>query len=208
MKRFICTVSALVLCLMCLVSCAVRFEYVDGQLVNGKTKEKYNALPMGFEPCGVGEAYGEFGAFTLYRLTDLDGNELEPETWLTEEYSGSATTVFLNESIPLPSFKDMSFDACYLCEEDVSVISFATVTDSDEINGMISALDTEEGVFWTGKDVTASYTLKFYSTEYPAVFYSVDYYITESGNFLHNKANNVYVEIGDMLSEYVTAEAE
>ena len=208
MKRTICTAVAVILCLLCLTSCAVKFEYVDGQLVNRKTKEKYNALPMGFEPCGVGEAYGEFGAFTLYRLTDLDGNELAPEMWLTEEYSGSATTVFLNESIPLPSFKDMEFDVCYLCEEDVSVISFATIDNSDEIKKIISALDGEKELLWTEKDVTGSYTLKFYSAEYPAVFYSVNYYVTENGNYLQDKGSDVCVEIGDMLSEYVAAEDE
>ncbi|MBE6562174.1 MAG: hypothetical protein E7660_00390 [Ruminococcaceae bacterium] len=208
MKRFICALAALLLCITCLASCAVKFEYVDGRLVNGRTKEEYNALPMGFEPCGVGEAYGEFGAFTLYRLTDLDGNEMDPEIWLTEEYSGSATTVFLNESSPVPSFRDMTFDVCYLCEEDVSVISIATIESSDEIKEIISALDGEKELFRPEKDVTASYTLKFYSAEYPAVFYSVDYYVTKSGNYLHDKASDTCVEIGDMLSEYVVVEDE
>ncbi len=208
MKKYICIFAALFLCLACLTSCAVKFEYVDGQLVNGKTKEKYNALPIGFEPCGVGEEYGKFGEFTLYALTDLDGNELPPETWLTEEYSGSATTVFLNEDISLPSFREMTFDVCYVCEEDVSVISIAAIESPEEIGEIISALDSKSEILWTGKDVTASYTLKFCSAEYPAVFYSLGYYTTENGNYIYDRATDTYAEVGDMLSEYVISENE
>lgn len=206
MKKLLSALVLITVCLMCLTSCTVKFEYADGQLVNKKTNERYNALPIGFEPCGVGDPYGEFGEFKLYCLMDLDGNQLPPETWVTEEYSGSATTVFLNESLPVPAFRDISFDICYICEEDQSVISVAAIESSDEISALISSLDNESDILWPRNDIISSYTLKFYSLEYPAVFYSVNYCITESGNLIYDRATDTCVNIGDMLSEYVSAD--
>lgn len=208
MKKFFCFLAVITACLICLTSCSVKFQYVDNQLLNKKTNEKYNALPIGFEPCGVAGEYGKFGEFTLYRMTDLDGNEADPETWVTEGYAGGATTIFLNEKIPLPSFSEMTFDVFYICEEDQSVISIATVENEEEIDELVSALEDESEVLWPRNDIISSYTIKLYSTEYPTVFYSLNYCVTESGNFLYDRGSDICVDIGDMLSEYVSAENE
>lgn len=208
MKKFLCFLAVITACLICFTACSVKFEYEQNQLVNKKTNERYNALPIGFEPCGIGEEYGKFGEFVLYKMTDLDGNEAEPELWVTEGYAGGATTVFLNEKIALPVFSEMSFDVFYLCEEDQSVISLATVESEEEITELVSALDGESEVLWPRNDIISSYTIKLYSTEYPTVFYSLNYCITESGNFLYDRASGTCVDIGDMLNEYVTAENE
>ncbi len=206
-KKFLCFIAVVTACLICFNSCSVKFEYVDNQLLNKKTGEKYNALPIGFEPCGVGEEYGKFGEFILYKMTDIDGNEADPELWVTEGYAGGATTVFLNEKMPLPSFTEMNFDVFYICEEDQSIISIATVENSDEIAELVSAFEKDNETIWLGK-ADYTYTVKLYSAEYPAVFYSLNYYVTEDGNFLHDRGSDTYVNVGDMLSEYVVTENE
>ena len=188
--------------LFVLSSCGkVSFEYRDGGLVNKKSDEIYNALPVGFEPCGVGDEYGKFGEFSLYRVVGINGEEISDD-WITEEYSGSATTVFFNGEIP--SFRDINYDVCYICEEDANVISVAQTENREIIDGILSSLDKDEKALWPRTDLLASYTLKLYSTEYPAVFYSLVYCICESGNYIYDRASGSCVEVGGLLAGLVS----
>ena len=197
--------AALLLCtLLLLVSCGeVKFEYTDGGLVKKGSNEIYNPLPVGFEPCGTGDKYGKFGEFTLYRVVGLDGAEMS-EDWITEEYSGSATTVFFKGTVP--SFREIAFDVCYVCEEDTGVVSIATIDDGKLIEEIVSSLDGEEKALWPRTDIISSYTLKLYSEEFPAVFYSLVYCVCDSGNYIYDRAENNCVGVGALLTSYVSAE--
>lgn len=197
----------LLICTVLLVSCgSVKFEYTDGKLVNTKNGDTYNALPTGFEPCGVGDVYGEYGAFALYRVQTLDSEEMSPDMWLTEEYAGNATVVYLSASEPILSFRDMSFDRCYVCVEDENVMSIATIEGKENTETVISALDSGNTALWPRLDLISSYSLKFHSDDFPAVFYSLVYCVCDSGNYLYDRASNTCVEVGDLLSEWVETE--
>lgn len=187
-----------------LVSCGtVKFEYTDGGLVEVGTGDTYNALPVGFEPCGIGEEYGKFGDFTLYRVVGLNGEEIS-ENWITEEYSGSATTVFYKGDVP--SVADIDFNVLYICEEDTGVVSVATIDDTEIISDVLSSLKTCDQALWPRTDIKGTFTLKLYSENLPAVFYSMIYCVCESGNYLYDRADNICVEVGSLLSSYVTAD--
>ena len=197
----------LLICTLFLVSCgSAKFEYTDGKLVNTKSGDTYNALPAGFEPCGVGEVYGEYGAFALYKVQTPEGKEMAPDMWLTEEYAGGATVVYLSTSESVPSFRDMSFDRCYVCVEDENVMSIATIEGKENTDMIISTLDSENTALWPRLDLISSYSLKFHSEDCPAVFYSLVYCVCNSGNYLYDRASNTCVEVGDLLTEWVEAE--
>lgn len=199
MKKIISALLAVSM-LMILTSCAAKYEYVDGGLVKKGSDIKYTALPVGFEPCGVGKKCGRFGEFSLYRVTGINGEEISDE-WMTEEYSGSATTVFTSADVP--AFREMSFDVCYVCEEDTGVISVSSITDREEIEAVISALDSPDKALWPRSDLISSYTLKFYSEDHPAVFYSLVYCVCESGNYIYDRAEKNCVAADETVSSYI-----
>ena len=92
MKR----VTALLL-LLTLLLCACSKEAVytfekDGTLTD-KSGNAYYSAPVGYEPTNQGDKYGKIDdaiGETLYQVGDLD-----PEDYLTGEYSGGATSFFL-----------------------------------------------------------------------------------------------------------------
>lgn len=200
MKKIVAVLTLLSVLLM-LTSCGiVKYEYTDGGLIKKGSQDVFHALPIGFEPCGIGEKCGEFGEFSLYRVLGLNGEEISDE-WITEEYSGSATTVFYKGNIP--AFREIEFDVCYICEEDTGIVSVATIQDENEINKVISSLDNNEKALWPRNDISETYTLKFYSQDFPAVFYSLTYCVCESGNYIYDRAEQNCVNVGDLLSDYI-----
>ena len=58
----------------------------------------------------------------LYKIGELSEKE-----WLTTEYSGSATLVFYNADIVLPTLSELKCDTVFICEQDVNTYSVATV---------------------------------------------------------------------------------
>lgn len=204
MKRAVTLFLVLTLFAFTLASCnTIEFEYADGGLVKKGTNELYNALPIGFEPCGIGDGYGKFGEFTLYRVVGLNGEEISDD-WITEEYSGSATTVFYKGEVP--TAESIDFDVFYICEEDTNVVSVAAIDDKEVISEMFSSFETCNQALWPRTDISETYTVKFYSEDLPAVFYSMVYCVCESGNYLYDRANNICVNIGSLISTYVTSE--
>ena len=201
MKKIVSAILVLT-SLFLLASCGmVNFEAVGGGLKHKKSGELYYALPVGFEPCGVGKEYGRFGEFTLYRVVGINGEDI-PDDWITEEYSGNATTVFHKGDVP--SFRDINYDVCYICEEDANVISVAQTEEKEVIDAILVSLDKEEKALWPRTDLLASYTLKLYSTEYPAVFYSLVYCICDSGNYIYDRASGNCVDAGNILAGLVS----
>ncbi len=113
MKR----VTALLL-LLTLLLCACSKEAVytfekDGTLTD-KSGNAYYSAPVGYEPTNQGDKYGKIDdaiGETLYQVGDLD-----PEDYLTGEYSGGATSFFYSVDIDLPALWEMNPSLCYLCQ--------------------------------------------------------------------------------------------
>lgn len=192
------------ICCLFMTSCGtVKFEYKDGMLVNTKDKSTYNALPTGFEPCGVGKAVGEYGAFTLYTVLTPSGDEMPTDVWLTEQYSGNATTVYLSSKENVPSFRKIQFDKCYVCIEDENVMAVAEIDGKENIDAIISSLDTSSRALWPRTDIVTSYSLKLHSESLAPIFYSLVYCVCESGNYLYDRASGVCVDVGGLLEDAV-----
>ena len=149
------------------------------------------------EKCAVKD-----GAFDLYVMTDPEGTPVSSDEWMSGEYAGAATTVYYREGISLPSFEKIDYSKCFICKEDESVISFATIEDKELIGKLISGAAS-------GKEMTmldepaATYTLKFYSEEYPALFYSVDYLIFDHASYLFVRDGKTYADVTGLIDDLI-----
>jgi len=199
--------AALTLCMFFFTSCGDSLEqyvYKDGKIVSEDSSKSYIAAPMGFQPCGVGQKCAvRDGAFDLYQVQDINGKNISVDEWMTEEYAGSATSVYYRDTLTLPSFSEIDYDVCYVCEEDTTVVSIATIEDKDIIGTLISRIANGDSSFPTLDEPTTVYKLKFYSAEYPSVFYSIDYLIFEDGAYLFNRGTRTYAEASSLIDGYI-----
>ena len=176
------------------------FTYADGKITS-EDGASYTPAPMGFQPCNAGKKCAVRDKyFDLYQLLDLDGKAIPKEDWLTEEYAGNATSVYYGDGIELPDFTEIAFSRCYVCEEDETV-SFVSDTDDRALIG--SLIDRiANGKDSTGRldDSKYTYTLKFYSEDYPGIFFSVDYIVYDDGAaYLYSICNKKWAEATGML---------
>ena len=213
MKRFLSLALALIL-VFSLASCKkiVKMEYTEAGDLEGENGVLYKYAPLGYEPTVQGREYGLIEGVMeekLYRIGDED-----PESWLTTEYSGSATLVFYNADMTLPTLLDMGCDTIYICEQDVNTYSIATVggedskdTDGDRkvIKALVDALsDTEsENEIWPRGDAKETFRLKMYSEKYPAIYYSLTYAVCSGGNYVYDRVTKRCVNVGDLLVPYL-----
>lgn len=170
----------------------------------------YKYAPVGYEPTEQGEEYGLIeGAMEekLYKIGDMD-----PALWLTTEYSGAATTVYYSEDITLPALSELSPELCYICEQGEQTYSIYTFGSSEGedvvIEELIGALYDEEAEpeIWPRGDADETYMLKFYSEEWPAIYYNLVYAQCESGGYIYDRASKKCVAVGDILNGYIENE--
>ena len=177
------------------------YTYSDGKISSGD--KTYISAPMGFQPCGVGEKCAvRDGAFDLFTLLDLDGKAVPVDEWMTEGYAGAASSVYYREGLTLPAYTEIDYDAMYLCREDVNIISIATVTDGELIGKLIALMKNGASLVMLDEPV-ATYTLKFYSAEYPAIFFSLDYLVYEDASFIFNRGQKTYAEVTGLLDSFI-----
>ena len=178
----------------------------DGTLV-ARDGAVYKYAPVGYEPTEQGEEYGLIEGILeekLYKIGDMD-----PQLWLTTEYSGATTTVYYSETIDLPELSELSPELCYICEAGENVYSVYTLGESDGegeiIEGIISALydETTEPEIWPRSDATETYMLKLYSEKWPAIYYNLVCAHCEGGGYVYDRASKKCVAIGDILNGFI-----
>ncbi|MBQ7669998.1 MAG: hypothetical protein IJS45_04675 [Clostridia bacterium] len=204
MKKYISFVLALVFAALVLSSCGAKdlnFVYADGKISSGDAT--YICAPMGFQPCQVGEKCAtRDGAFELYEIKDRDGNAVPTDEWMTEEYAGDLTSIYYREGkVNLPEYSEIDFDTVYVCEEDETVVYVTEITDKELISTLIDALHTGATSVMLDEP-TETYSLKFHSKNYPAIYYSVKYLIYEDGAYLFSRGTKTYANIGTLLDGY------
>ena len=204
MKKYTALFLALVFCALIFSSCGSKgsnFIYADGKISSGDAV--YICAPMGFQPCQVGEKCGtRDGAFELYEVKDRDGAPVPTDEWMTEEYAGDATSIYYREgSVDLPEYYEIDFDTVYICEENETVVYVSEITEKEFINTLVDALKNGETTVMLDEP-TAAYSLKFYSKDYPAIYYSVKYLIYEDGAYLFSRGTKTYANIGTLLDGY------
>ncbi|MBE6587495.1 MAG: hypothetical protein E7647_03665 [Ruminococcaceae bacterium] len=216
MKRILALTLAVIFLLLGFASCSDKEKTVkaayneENQLVadNGVV---YNYAPGGYQPTNQAGEYGVIDNVMqekLYRIGELD-----PEKWITTEYSGFATTVYYAADIGLPTLKEMDPKLCYICEEDEAVISQYTLGGGDlsdvdkerelicEVIDLISD-ESIEAEMWPRVFADESYVLKFYSEDWPAIYYCLEY-VREGGNgYVYDYISKKCINIGDRLEGY------
>jgi len=217
MKRFLSLILALTIVAVSLASCkkVVKMEYTDEGDLRCENGTVYKYAPLGYEPTVQGEEYGLIEGVMeekLYKIGDIS-----PDEWLTTEYAGSATLVFYNADLDLPTLSEMKCDTVYICEQDVNTYSVATVggedskdldRDRDVINKLLEAVcDTEaENEIWPRGDAKETFRLKMYSADWPAIYYSLTYAVCTGGNYVYDRVTKRCVNVGELLTPYLENE--
>lgn len=196
--------AALLLASSVLVSCSgslVNLKYTDGQFVNKRLGLAYNAAPTTYQPYSIGDAYGYYkdSDMTLYQVTGTD-----PKEWLSQEFAGSATTVFYNENITLPTLEELEPTAIYLCTNTEVTFALATVEDGELIDRVVDLFVNGTPVEWPLLDAELTLDIKFHSAEkYPHLYYNLYYGEFPEGKFLYDRNTKHCVEVGDIFIDYV-----
>ncbi len=191
----------LLLAALLLASCTssvVNLSYEDGKLVNKRLGLSYVPAPTNYQPKAVGEEYAVYkkSGMKLYAISGLD-----PKEWLTEEYAGSATTVFHAEDITLPSLSEMGVTEIIVCSNKEITVGLTTISDQALIDALIDTFETGEQAYWPVVNAVRTYEMKFSSAEkYPHFYFNLIYGEFESGTFLYDRTTKKCVEIGDLLA--------
>ena len=199
MKKQICCVLAALVLTGCSAN-LVNLEYKDGQMINKRLKLAYNAAPTNYEPVSVGDPYGYYSDMdmTLYEIAGLD-----PKEWLTQEYAGSATTIFYSDDQTLPTLTEMSPNKVHICTGDTITYGVASVEDSAVVGQLVDLYMNGEAVEWPMLDSLDTYELKFVSVTHPHLYYNLTYYEYEEGIYIYDRNSKRCVEIGDLLETWI-----
>lgn len=179
----------------------VNFKYEDGKLVNKGQKLEYYAAPTNYEPVSVGEQFGYYKKtdLILYEITGLD-----PKEWLTQEYAGSATTVFYSTDITLPTLSELEPTKVYICTGDTITYALATVEDEAVVSKLVDLFENGEYEEWPLINSIETYELKFYSEDkYPHIYYNLTYGEFEEGKFIYDRTTKRSVRIDEVLADYI-----
>lgn len=179
----------------------VNFKYEDGKLINKGQKLEYYAAPTNYEPVSVGEQFG------YYKKTDLILYEiagLDPKEWLTQEYAGSATTIFYSTDITLPTLSELEPTKVYICTGDTITYALATVEDEAVVSKLVDLFENGEYEEWPLINSIETYELKFYSEDkYPHIYYNLTYGEFEEGKFIYDRTTKRSVRIDEVLADYI-----
>lgn len=199
MKKTLCCVLAALVLTGCSAN-LVNLEYKEGQLINKRLKLAYNAAPTNYEPVSVGNPYGYYKDMdmTLYEIAGLD-----PKEWLTQEYAGSATTIFYSDDQILPTLTEMSPNKIHICTGETITYGVASVEDSAVVGQLVDLYMNGEAVEWPMLDSLDTYELKFVSVTHPHLYYNLTYYEYEEGIYIYDRNSKRCVEIGDLLENWI-----
>ena len=212
MKKFIRFVGVIV-CAACLCASLASCSHLkkltydsSGILTGSSVGTGYKYAPLGYEPTSVGDEYALIDnemQEILYRIGDLD-----PAEWLTTEYAGGATMVYCSADTELPDLEELKSETAYFCIKGDTPDLLAEIGKGDgegelieKLCGMLCDPDTEDEM-WPRTDINESYLLRFYSSDWPAIYYSVTYADCASGNYIYDKIGGKCVKIGDELEKY------
>lgn len=202
MQKWKMILSAILLCVL-VTGCSldlVQLKYGDGLLYNKRLGLAYKAAPTSYEPVVIGNAYGYYKDMDM-TLYEIKGQK--PSAWLTQEDKGSATTVFYNTDLTLPTLAEMDPYTVYVCTGEEVTFSIVTIDDQDTIHTLVSLFENGADAEWPLVDAAATYDLKFLGDAYPFLYYNLTYGEFPEGVFLYDRNTRRCVEIGDLLTNWI-----
>lgn len=196
--------AALAAAMLSLASCSgpLRTLKPEGEyLCDASRAINYYNAPVCYEPEAVGDPYASFTSgsteVTLYAIPGLD-----PELWLTEDYTGIGS-LFVSSEITLPPLEEFGADTIHLCVQSKTVWEFATVTDRALVDEVIRTFTEGESVPYPSTTPSVDLRLKFSSPDYPSIYYNLIYVDYGDARYLYDRSTRRCVEIGDLLSAYI-----
>lgn len=183
----------------------VQFQYGDGQLYNKRQGLFYYAAPTSYAPVVIGEAYGYYKDMDM-TICEIKGQD--PTVWLTQQNKGTATTVFYNTSLTLPTLAEMEPHTIYVCTGEEVTISLSTITDKTAIDIVVDAYTNGTESEWPLVNAAITYDLKFLGDTYPFLYFNLTYGEFPEGVFLYDRNTKRCVEIGNTLTEWIALMAE
>ena len=179
------------------------FTYADGKITS-EDGASYIPAPMGFQPANVGKKCGVRDTyFDLFTVVCDDGTVLSSDEWMTEEYAGNATSVYYRDTITLPPYDEIDYDLCTFCDEGDRPVALAEIDDRNFIASLIDAVSHGSQSNGRLDDAVASYTVKFSSSDFPGIVYSIDYLIYDDAAYLYSIGEKKYAEATGIFAPYV-----
>ncbi len=208
MKKIISLIIVLTTLLISVSSCSgdlVNMKFEGGKMYNKRYKLEYYPASTNYEPVSIGPAYGYYKNLdmTLYQITGAD-----PHEWLTEEYAGNATTIFYSTDITLPTLEEMNPTKIYICSDEGIVVALAVIEDKALIDETIDIFLNGEYEEYPLINSYASFDVKFYSEDYPQIYYKLTYGEFPEGKFLYDRNTKRSVRIGELFGDYIGSYAE
>jgi hypothetical protein len=209
MKPSVHTCVSLFLCLclflLSLSSCGVKLEETGQGAKDNGNGITYTHASVVYEPVEMGSKYGKLKvtdsmSLELYRIEGLD-----PEQWLATEDGN----VLYADSVSLPTLTDMQPSALQICVDGTTVHVLRRISDAETVNAMVTAWEEGVSVPYTASTPLKTYKIRFESTLYPSLYYSVTYVEYSSDQvvdevnygkyFLYSSFDGIFVPAGDAL---------
>ena len=157
---------------------------------------RYQVASVSYEPMAAGEEYAACEDYMLYTVGEAD-----PSQWLAEWFDGIGA-VYYAEGVHLPSLEEFKADCLYLGNAGDLFTAIAHTNNGGLIKRVVSAFsDCEKTVL--PPEYETAYQLKFTSTSYDWLCYSVMYIIADGRNILYDRGTGVTVDVGDLLKDMI-----
>ncbi len=181
------TALCIVLCsTLTLCGCGRKLKSNGMHIIDDRAGISYQYLPNCFEPAErASKAYASLeiagSSQNLYSIKGLDTSEWLCTEWGDVLYAG-------NDSIS--TIEDFEPSLAYLCDiGDSIVISLAVITD-DDLNTVLTDWSNGDTVSKPLNDPDETYLIKFESTKYSGIYYSMSVLVYGEDVYICNKYEN------------------
>lgn len=157
---------------------------------------EYAMAPIAFQPYSVGNDYAHCGSIIISEIPKLD-----PLKYLVIDLEGDYTVLYDNR-YEMPSLSEFEPETIKICSESETIVQIGLIDDAQLVKRAAAEL---EGGLYGGPalDNAVIYHMKFTSSLYDRLYYDVVYVESDTGNYLYDRAEQRYAEVGRMFKGYI-----
>lgn len=196
-------ISALVLLvfiMLAAVSCgAPKLVLEDGKIFDTKTDIYYSFAPNTYEAMAIANA--------IYAVWEQNGVEvayhaiegLPTEEYLVDEYG----YVICADGKELPDLGGFEPTGALVCTNTEVAVSIGEIKEKAKLNALADLYINGENVTFENTAVD-TLSIKFTSDKYPNLYFNLSVMVEEDNSvYLWNRDNGRYVNVGDLLNQYI-----